>query len=127
MQEQIFRGGTKAPQKQSEDRQKHASLPQAAVTQTKLGQILRTSQQSSILHSSTQQQRQQQQQSKIVTPTKSTQYELLAGMYCTYYCGLSQMNNAEKNLNGMNYHRTLSKGGFLPGRGGIQSQVCNSL
>ena len=79
----MFRGASKAPLKQQEERQRNLSSPQKIVTQTSLGQILRTSQQSNIQHSNMQQQRQQQQQSKIVTPTKSTQYELLAGLYHT--------------------------------------------
>lgn len=77
MQEQIYRDetATGSIQKQQEQQQ-HEYQP----TQLMTNQMLRSTQQKHVQRASHSSQLNQLHQSKIITPTKSTQYELLAGI-----------------------------------------------
>jgi peptidyl-tRNA hydrolase len=73
MQEQIYRDETAAASIQRQ--QQHEYQP----TQSVANQMLRNTQQKHVQRASHSNQLQQLHQSKIITPTKSAQYELLAG------------------------------------------------
>lgn len=78
MQEQIYRDETAAAsiqRQQQGQQQQHEYQP----TQSVANQMLRNTQQKHVQRASHSNQLQQLHQSKIITPTKSAQYELLAG------------------------------------------------
>jgi 23S rRNA maturation mini-RNase III len=79
MQEQIYRNETAAASIQKQQEQ------QQSIT----NQMLRNTQQRNVQRASHSNQLQQLHQSKIITPTKSTQYELLAGMLSLYQINYS--------------------------------------
>jgi 23S rRNA maturation mini-RNase III len=111
MQEQIYRSETAAVSIQKQQEQ------QQSIT----NQMLRNTQQRHVQRASHSNQLQQLHQSKIITPTKPTQYELLAGILSLY-----QINYSWESIL---THVVLiihcsSEGSFLSGWRSIQIQVC---